>query len=159
MAQQNVALNEVVESIVAGFDFRCQLSEVSLSVNQPDERFIINTDESALKHLIGNLVDNAIKFSPRQTAVTITLRRDAEHVSIDVHNCGPGIHRNGQRKAVYADSGKVNSGSSRLEEQGSDYIFHSKLRMLWAGPSVLPAMRLQGRLSLLRYLTSLVLIR
>lgn len=92
LANQEIVLNEIVEDIVASFDFRCQLSEVSILISQPPEPFNISSDASALKHLIGNLLENAIKFAPIHTAVTITLRKESDQVSIDVHNSGPGIH-------------------------------------------------------------------
>ncbi len=129
LAHQEVVLNDVVEGIVAGFDFRCQLSEVSISLNQPDERFNISSDESALKHLIGNLLENAIKFSPRQTAVAITLRKDAEHVSIDVHNSGPGIHEMDKEKLFtpfwQGELGQQSAGGTGIGLYLSQQIAHA----------------------------------
>ncbi len=96
--RQIIVLNNLVKKIVAGFEFRCQLSEVTIGYDQPEEMLAINSDESALRHLIGNLLENAIKFSPRQTDVKISLRKDAEQVSIDVHNNGPVIHEMDKEK-------------------------------------------------------------
>lgn len=129
LAQQEIVLNNVVEDIVAGFDFRCQLSEVSISINQPDERLSISSDQSALKHLIGNLLENAIKFSPSQTAVTITLRKDADQVSIDVHNSGPGIHEMDKEKLFtpfwQGELGQQSAGGTGIGLYLSQQIAHA----------------------------------
>jgi K+-sensing histidine kinase KdpD len=129
LTKKDVVINEVVQRIVSSFDFRCQLSEVSLSINQPDEQIVINTDESALKHLIGNLLENAIKFSSRQNAVTITIRKDAEIVSIDVHNSGPGIHEMDKEKLFtpfwQGELGQQSAGGTGIGLYLSQQIAHA----------------------------------
>ena len=129
LAQKNVVINEVIESIAAGFDFRCKMSEVSMTINQPDERIVINTDVSALKHLVGNLLENAIKFSPQQTAVTISLRKDVDLVSIDVHNSGPGIHEMDKEKLFtpfwQGELGQQSAGGTGIGLYLSQQIAHA----------------------------------
>lgn len=129
MSQNQLVLNELVSCIVSSFDFRCQLSEVSIVLKQPDERILIKSDESALKHLIGNLLENAIKFSPRQTAVTITVRKSDEKVSIDVHNSGPGIHENDKEKLFtpfwQGELGQQSAGGTGIGLYLSQQIAHA----------------------------------
>jgi two-component system phosphate regulon sensor histidine kinase PhoR len=51
----------------------------------------VHVDHSLLMQAIVNLVDNAIKYSPEKTLVTIVGRVDETHVRIDVIDEGPGI--------------------------------------------------------------------
>jgi signal transduction histidine kinase/ActR/RegA family two-component response regulator len=48
------------------------------------------TDAELLRRMLANLLDNAIKFTPRG-AIDITARRDGAHVEIAVRDSGPGI--------------------------------------------------------------------
>ena len=129
MTQSDVVLNDLVKGIVAGFDFRCQVSEVSIALNMPEERLLIKSDEAALKHLLGNLLENAIKFSPRQTAVTITLKDHTSIVSIDVHNSGPGIHEKDKEKLFtpfwQGELGQQSAGGTGIGLYLSQQIAHA----------------------------------
>lgn len=129
MTQSDVVLNDLVKGIVAGFDFRCQVSEVSIALNMPEERLLIKSDEAALKHLLGNLLENAIKFSPRQTAVTITLKDQTSIVSIDVHNSGPGIHEKDKEKLFtpfwQGELGQQSAGGTGIGLYLSQQIAHA----------------------------------
>jgi len=48
-------------------------------------------DRAALNHALGNLIDNAIKYSPDGGTVTLGLRPAAEHVHIEVSDEGVGL--------------------------------------------------------------------
>lgn len=98
LSATNIDIKELVCGIVKNFDARCRLSEVSIAVVQPEESLFLESDNKALKHLIGNLLENAIKFSPAQSTVTITLKGRENEVAIDVNNTGPGIHENDKEK-------------------------------------------------------------
>lgn len=51
----------------------------------------INGDELRLYHMVLNLVDNAIKYSPEATEVTVVTNYGAENLVIQVADQGPGI--------------------------------------------------------------------
>jgi signal transduction histidine kinase len=51
----------------------------------------IEADPHKIEQVLENLISNAIKFSPRQTAVKVTLRREGGGLKIAVTDQGPGI--------------------------------------------------------------------
>lgn len=51
----------------------------------------IYADPTQLRQAVSNLVDNAIKFSPRGETVYVTLCQNGEQVAIHVRDSGPGI--------------------------------------------------------------------
>jgi two-component system sensor histidine kinase TctE len=44
-----------------------------------------------LRELLGNLIDNALRYTPQGGRITVRLRRDAEHAVVEVEDSGPGI--------------------------------------------------------------------
>jgi two-component system, OmpR family, sensor kinase len=51
----------------------------------------IRTDEALLGRMLLNLLDNAIKYSPPGSTVTLTCRRDGNNYALSVCDNGPGI--------------------------------------------------------------------
>lgn len=98
LSSGNIELKDLVSDIVKNFDARCRLSEVSIAVMQPEETISIDSDSNAIRHLICNLLENAIKFSPAQSTVTVTLNNTPAEISLAVNNTGPGIHEKDKEK-------------------------------------------------------------
>jgi two-component system, OmpR family, phosphate regulon sensor histidine kinase PhoR len=64
------------------------------------EPYPILADEARLYHMTLNLVDNAIKYSPRKTEVTVRVTYKGEWIEIQVQDQGPGIP-NDELKQVF----------------------------------------------------------
>jgi heavy metal sensor kinase len=61
-----------------------------IAVSQPED-LAINGDAQSLKQLLGNLVDNAIKYTPEQGTITLSLFRDGSWARLEVTDTGIGI--------------------------------------------------------------------
>jgi len=59
--------------------------------NVPADLPPVNMDEMRIGQVVLNLVENAVKFSPEGTTVTIEARQDAVHLQVGVFDEGPGI--------------------------------------------------------------------
>ena len=64
-------------------------AEIAFSVNVPERPVIVLAHKSKLQQLVGNLLDNALKFTPKGGNVSVQLQ-EAPPV-IEVANTGPGI--------------------------------------------------------------------
>src|SRR3989442_1471673 len=61
------------------------------AVDVPDTPIIGNWDYGRLQQALGNLIDNAIKYSPEETTITVRAWRIPGKVSISVRNEGESI--------------------------------------------------------------------
>ena len=64
---------------------------VDVHVRVDGQPLPVQADEASLRRLLLILVDNAIKFTPRGGAVTVTGEKDPAHVTISVADTGVGI--------------------------------------------------------------------
>lgn len=89
-------VNEIVEGLKPTADaknlrmnYKPMPENSNIKVLTPD--YMINLDNSHLREIIGNLIDNAIKYTPNDGEVTIDVTGDNEHVLISVKDNGIGI--------------------------------------------------------------------
>ena len=81
-------LHQVEQASRAAFEARGN----TLAVSLPDEPVVLDADPTRLVQIIGNLVNNACKFTPPGGRVELSAARDGnENVLIRVHDNGIGI--------------------------------------------------------------------
>jgi two-component system sensor histidine kinase KdpD len=67
------------------------LGDRTIDVRVPEDLPTVYGDRSAVEHILANLLDNAVKYSPDGTAIEIDVAPAAEEVRVNVANRGPGI--------------------------------------------------------------------
>ena len=77
-------LKDIVEDVLR--EFKVILDEKCISINLKNEDLIFNLDERWLKEAIHNLVDNAIKYSPNGSTITISVYKSYLNYNIDIEN-------------------------------------------------------------------------
>jgi two-component system sensor histidine kinase TctE len=86
---QSIDLNAIVGEVAAKFFDRALQAGIDFGVEaQP---VTIHADPSLLDDLLGNLVDNALKYTPRDGSVTISAGRLNGKPFLAVEDTGPGI--------------------------------------------------------------------
>jgi signal transduction histidine kinase len=51
----------------------------------------LNADEKAIRRMLQNLLDNALKFTPRGGAISLKLQNLDEKIVVEIGDTGPGI--------------------------------------------------------------------
>ena len=77
-------LKDVVKEVLE--EFSTILSEKNIRVILQDEDIIFDFDERWLKEAIHNLIDNAIKYSPNGSTITISVYKSYLNYNIDIEN-------------------------------------------------------------------------
>ena len=141
-AQANFELTEVdlkaaCSDACASFDRFARESGIVVKVRGPRTPVRAVLSARALDHILTNLIENAIKYSPSGTEVIVRIRRKGESVFIEVVDQGPGIPVKYQKR-VFERFYRVDKGRSR--EEGGTGLGLSIARRL--------AMRMGGSLEL-----------
>lgn len=71
--------------------FGAILGTRTLEIDVPNEIPIVYGDPSAIEHILANLLDNAVKYSPDGTAIEVHITTDEHELLISVADRGPGI--------------------------------------------------------------------
>jgi len=83
-------LAQLVREVVASYAAQAEALGVDLGVEAPPA---VRTTGAAseLLSLVANLVDNALRYAPRGSEVTASVKQDGAAVELAVMDCGPGI--------------------------------------------------------------------
>jgi two-component system sensor histidine kinase KdpD len=67
------------------------MDQQQLELELPEDLPLLHVHPALIEQALFNVLENAIRFSPRGEKIRITARRDADLVHLDVHDNGPGI--------------------------------------------------------------------
>jgi len=88
--RQPVALQALLERGAAAFRHRAEQKKVTLQVKAeglPE----INVDPERMAQVLGNLLSNALRYTPQGGRITLSARRQADAVVLAVQDSGAGI--------------------------------------------------------------------
>lgn len=89
-------VRDCLQAVVNQYERAAARKQITLVIDEAEGAII--TDYSKLLQVIGNLVSNAIKYSPEGTTVTLWSRRSDDHLRIFVQDEGPGISADDQTR-------------------------------------------------------------
>ena len=84
-------LNEIAHRVLLTMEDRIEEEKIRLTIELPDESVYAQGDRDAIYRVIYNLVDNAVKFTPEDGEIVVSLRRQNEKIFFSVKNTGEGI--------------------------------------------------------------------
>lgn len=93
LEQKRFDLNELVRLVLIAAEQRIEDKRLRVSVDLPDEAWAY-ADPDQIRRVLNNLADNAIKFTPEEgtVAISVKLRNGKYHVAVE--NSGAGIDPN-----------------------------------------------------------------
>jgi signal transduction histidine kinase len=85
-----IALDALLKQVVADFSTQADARDIDLGVNSC-AAVTIHGEINSLRMLLGNLVDNALRYSPPGGRVDVDLAMDTADAVLSVSDSGPGI--------------------------------------------------------------------
>jgi signal transduction histidine kinase len=83
--------NTVVERVASELAPAAERQEVRLETRVDVAPCVVAAEETRLFRVLGNLVDNALRYSPRGGLITIATRHESHAVCVSVEDEGPGV--------------------------------------------------------------------
>jgi signal transduction histidine kinase len=94
-----IDLTQLVSQVIAKFTTSALAKEIDLGLDTHESVFI-SGEASYLEMMIGNMIDNAIRYSPSSSKVDVSIEKNTSHVQLNIEDQGPGIPAP-ERKKVF----------------------------------------------------------
>ncbi|GAA0567122.1 PAS domain-containing sensor histidine kinase [Rhizomicrobium electricum] len=73
------------------FDGAAAAKSIAIEIDDSENGLVVEVDESAYNTMLGNLVENAVNFTPDGGTVRLKAARDGDAIRISVTDSGPGV--------------------------------------------------------------------
>ena len=114
---QSVDLTELCREVIAEQITSAMDKQQLLSLER-EKPLILSGDRSGLKMMVGNLLSNAIRYTPTEGEITITLSDEGDDITLLVTDSGPGIPED-QYDRVFDRFYRVNGDQHSSGVEGS----------------------------------------
>lgn len=84
-------IQDMIKQTAASFEGKCKEKQLSINLILLSEPAYVYADKRKIQQVIYNLMDNAIKFSPPDLAVTVEVSDKNEKYSVSIKDLGEGI--------------------------------------------------------------------
>jgi signal transduction histidine kinase len=119
---QSVVLQQVAEELQSIFATAARNKNIRLSILPDEGPQQVFADPLALRTILRNLIDNAIKYTPEGGVVNVTATSDGEWVNIGVQDSGIGIPEAEQKNLFMLRNDKSREGTAG--EKGTGLGLH-----------------------------------
>ncbi len=101
---RSLDLPTLFQEVISQFDARLKQKLMNFQQDIPRDLPQVYADEELIRQLVGNLLDNAIKYTPKQGKISLSaLHRTNQKVQVSICDTGPGIPPE-KRERIFEDS-------------------------------------------------------
>jgi two-component system sensor histidine kinase/response regulator len=88
---QDLDLNDIIPGVVDIFEMIASTKNIKLSFQGTSEPLVVRADNDMLKTVVRNFMSNAVKFSPENSTIEISMKPEGNFAKISVRDHGVGI--------------------------------------------------------------------
>ncbi|WP_430972650.1 sensor histidine kinase [Sunxiuqinia rutila] len=127
---ERVDLKQVIPEMIASFESHLSAAQVNCCFEASDDDAWVEADREALKTMMNNLLDNAIKYSDKaEKEVRVRVVKRAKQVWVEVQDNGIGISSKNQ-KHIFDQFYRVTEGDLAHRAKGSGLGLNLVKRMM-----------------------------
>jgi two-component system phosphate regulon sensor histidine kinase PhoR len=108
---ESIDVSEVAENIAETFRVQVEQKGGQITIEKEGSRFTVTGNIDLFHIALGNLVDNAVKYSGRQPQILIRLSSTESRLVIEIEDNGPGIPKE-YRDKVFEKYFRVPAGNT-----------------------------------------------
>lgn len=121
---EQVNLADIVETVVSDYKNRFPQRRIEASA---DKDFYIDGDELLVQIALSNLIDNALKYAPKDSPVYVDLMEDDDTIQIKVSDEGPGVMDEEKKKIFQKFYRSGNENTRRAKGTGLGLYLTKKI--------------------------------
>lgn len=87
-------ISDMLHSIAASLEIQCRKKDIKILFCLPQNHLEVRADKIKIQQVVYNLLDNAIKFSPSHSFITVSASRKQKYVFVSIKDHGEGIPAN-----------------------------------------------------------------
>lgn len=103
-------VNDLISAVVDSMELQLQKKNTEMSLHLDAKNSTVIGDEMHLSNVIYNLVDNANKYSPDESKISLTTLNDARHLIIRIKDNGIGMNKE-QLKKIFEQFYRIPTGN------------------------------------------------
>jgi two-component system, OmpR family, sensor histidine kinase BaeS len=89
LQKSNVNVKHLIQDVLTTYDIKAKQKDIQLCANLED--VTANLDPERFAQILGNLLENALRVTPREGTVAINLRALKDRLELSIEDTGPGI--------------------------------------------------------------------
>ncbi len=121
---EQINLADLIETVVSDYKNRFPQKQIEASA---DKDLFIEGDELLMQIAISNLIDNALKYSPKDGPVYVDLMEDDDLIQIKVSDAGPGVADDEKKKIFEKFYRSGNENTRRAKGTGLGLYLTKKI--------------------------------
>lgn len=122
MSEEEISLSELAQECVQDFITRFAGKKIHSNIQ---ENIYVHGDRLLLQMAVNNLLDNAIKYSTRETAITIVLSQKENTIDLQVKDEGKGIEEE-EKKKIFDKFYRVGNAATKAAKGTGLGLFLTK---------------------------------
>ena len=91
MIREPLNLETVVREVVVGFGASMEQRDLTWEIGAPDKELVVEGDAGRLGQIVGNIVDNAIRYARVGTVIRVNVMERGPCARVAIHNTGDKI--------------------------------------------------------------------